>query len=60
MRGCMPTCPGCKHQLPHEELIVHLRYCKWVWSSQPALESRWSEQLAIQVRNQLHDAGPRR
>ena len=35
----MPTCPGCKTHLSHEECFVHLRYCKWVWCEDPTSES---------------------
>ncbi|WP_187432843.1 hypothetical protein [Natronococcus pandeyae] len=47
----MPTCPGCKRQLSHEECIGHLRYCKWLWSNHPEQESRWGEQLVRQLRD---------
>jgi hypothetical protein len=42
----MPTCPGCKSRLPHDELMVHRRFCKWVWSERPQQESRLTEHIA--------------
>ena len=36
----MPTCPGCQTHLTHQECIVHLRYCTWVWCEDPPSESK--------------------
>ncbi|WP_254767665.1 hypothetical protein [Salinilacihabitans rarus] len=46
----MPTCPGCKRRLTHEEVLDHLRYCKWVWSDRPQEESQWCERLVVEIR----------
>ncbi|SDQ49673.1 hypothetical protein SAMN04489842_1001 [Natronobacterium texcoconense] len=50
VRFAMPTCPGCRQQLSHENCLEHLRYCKWVWSDRPEQESRWNERLVDQIR----------
>ncbi|WP_290810128.1 hypothetical protein [Halovivax sp.] len=41
----MPTCPGCKTHLSHHECVVHVRYCKWVWSEHPEAESHMVDHL---------------
>ena len=47
----MPSCPGCKRHLSHEECLAHIRYCKWLWSSAPEQESEWGEQLMQELRD---------
>lgn len=48
----MPACPGCKRDLSHDEVLPHLRFCKYVWSDRPDDESKLAEKLATDLHNE--------
>ncbi len=46
----MPTCPGCRRHVAHDDLPAHLRYCRWIWETEPVARAEWDDHLADELR----------
>lgn len=52
----MPTCPGCRRHVAHDDLPVHQRYCRWLWETEPVARRAWDDHLADELRGLDHRA----
>jgi hypothetical protein len=50
----MPTCPGCRRRVAHDDLAMHERYCPHIWAERTEEvehADRWGLHIARSVRS---------